>query len=443
MSSIQLRSSNFSLNRTNSISPYETNLNDTMENLKFMARRDVGLFEKLSNDIVGTFWGLRTQLSTSLDIISVYLKGQKLLYIEAKTYAESSLNMLMVPAICISAISSILSASADTNRIIVAVIMGFNSFILAMISYLKLDAKAETFRVTAYKFDKLQTKCEFYGGKVLYAPTDASAETLTHDLYSFIESIEKEIHDIKEVNQFIIPQKIRYLYPKLYSINIFSEIKKLRNIECVYIQELNNIYGELYELDKDNLVNYSAEVHNKKKKGLEDKKRIIIKQIIAHRDRYLEIDEELTEEINDYIENRGCCNSYCQKIKGVGDDENAHKRTIHQIIEETLKTCDDKVIEIDKEYTQKYSEYITKRNKSLRKNMNMDIDDIGTDYNDNMNDLSNINQLELYNNTPDNSQPSTPRSISLNDVSSKDLRIEIEKNNDNTTQNNYNNCKIM
>jgi hypothetical protein len=321
--------------------------------------------------------------------------------------------------------------------------MGFNSFLLAMISYLKLDAKAETFRVTAYKFDKLQTKCEFYGGKVLYAPTDASAETLTHDLYSFIESIEKEIHDIKEVNQFIIPQKIRYLYPKLYSINIFSEIKKLRNIECVYIQELNNIYGELYELDKDNLVNYSAEVHNKKKKGLEDKKRIIIKQIIAHRDRYLEIDEELTEEINDYIENRGCCNSYCQKIKGVGDDENAHKRTIHQIIEETLKTCDDKVIEIDKEYTQKYSEYITKRNKSLRKNMNMDIDDIGTDYNDNMNDLSNINQLELYNNTPDNSQPSTPRSISLNDVSSKDLRIEIEKNNDNTTPNNYNNCKIM
>ena len=201
MSSIQLRSSNFSLNRTNSISPYETNLNDTMENLKFMARRDVGLFEKLSNDIVGTFWGLRTQLSTSLDIISVYLKGQKLLYIEAKTYAESSLNMLMVPAICISAISSILSASADTNRIIVAVIMGFNSFILAMISYLKLDAKAETFRVTAYKFDKLQTKCEFYAGKILYAPSNSDEVVLTNELYNFIQSIEKEIHDIKEEYQ--------------------------------------------------------------------------------------------------------------------------------------------------------------------------------------------------------------------------------------------------
>ncbi len=441
MTSIQLRSSSSTFN--NNSTSDDTNLNNTINQLKSMARRDVGLFEKLSNDLVGTFWGLRTQLSTSLDIISVYLKGQKLLYIEAKTYAESSLNMLMIPAICISAISSILSASADTNRIIVAIIMGFNSFLLAMISYLKLDAKAETFRVTAYKFDKLQTKCEFYAGKILYAPSNTDDVVLTSDLYNFIQSIEKEIHDIKEVNQFIIPQKIRYLYPKLYSINIFSEIKKLRNIECVYIQELNNIYGELYELNKDNLVNYSAEVYNKKKKGLDDKKRIIIKQIIAHRDRYLEIDEDLTEEINDYIENRGCCSSSCCKKINI---DNKHKKDIHEIIEDTLKNCDDKISEIDKEYTEKYSEYITKRNNSLRRNINMDINDIGDidhDYDENNMDISSSNQLELYNNTPENSRPSTPRSLTLNEVSSKDLRIEIQKNNDNTTQNNYNNCKIM
>jgi hypothetical protein len=307
-----------------------------------------------------------------------------------------------------------------------------------MISYLKLDAKAETFRVTAYKFDKLQTKCEFYAGKVLYAPTDASAETLTHDLYSFIEAIEKEIHDIKEVNQFIIPQKIRYLYPKLYSINIFSEIKKLRNIECVYIQELNNIYGELYELDKDNLLNYSAEVHNKKKKGLEDKKRIIIKQIIAHRDRYLEIDEELTEEINDYIENRGCCNSCCKKIKGTNDD-NAHKRNIHQIIADTLKTCDDKVTEIDKEYTKKYSEYITKRNRSLRNNMGELVEYI-PDNNNEQHIIDISNQDELYDYTEE--EDTTSRSLEYNDVSSKDLRIEIEKNNDINVKNNYVGCMI-
>jgi hypothetical protein len=432
MTSIQFRSS--SLQRTKNLSQDDNNLNETIEHMKLMARRDVDLFQKLSNDLISTFWGLRTQLSTSLDIISVYLKGQKLLYIEAKTYAESSLNMLMIPAICISAISSILSASDDTNRIIVAIIMGFNSFLLAMISYLKLDAKAETFRVTAYKFDKLQTKCEFYAGKILYAPSSADEiGTLSKELYDFIETIEKEIHDIKEVNQFIIPQKIRYLYPKLYSINIFSEIKKLRNIECVYIQELNNIYSELYELAKDNLVTYSADVYNKKKNGLEDKKRTIIKQIIAHRDRYLEIDEELTEEINNYIENRGCC----KKEKEI----NTHKKTIHEIIEDTLKDCDTKIIQIDKEYTQKYNEYITKQNKHLHNNID-EIDNGYSDIDDEEDkkvDLS--NHMELYNNTP-----STPRSLSSNndEVSSKDLRIEIQKNNEvEMKNNNYAVCVII
>jgi len=76
----------------------------------------------------------------------------------------------------------------------------------------------------------------------------------------------------------------------------------------------------------------------------------------------------------------------------------------------------------------------------------MDINDIGDidhDYDENNMDISSSNQLELYNNTPENSRPSTPRSLTLNEVSSTDLRIEIQKNNDNTTQNNYNNCKIM
>jgi hypothetical protein len=347
--------------------------------------------------------------------------------------------MLMIPAICISAISSILSASDVTNRIIVAIIMGFNSFLLAMISYLKLDAKAETFRVTAYKFDKLQTKCEFYAGKILYAPASADEiGTLSKELYDFIETIEKEIHDIKEVNQFIIPQKIRYLYPKLYSINIFSEIKKLRNIECVYIQELNNIYSELYELAKDNLVTYSADVYNKKKNGLENKKRTIIKQIIAHRDRYLEIDEELTDEINNYIENRGCC----KKDKEI----NTHKKTIHEIIQETLKDCDTKITKIDEEYTKKYSEYITKQNKRLQKDIE-NHDEYGRQYIDELEDKnSNLsNQDELYDYTPENSRPSTPRSItSDNDISSKDLRIEIEKNNEvEMKNNNYTVCVII
>ena len=41
--------------------------------------------------------------STICDIIGMYLKGQKILYTEAKTLCEQRLNYLMLPTICITA----------------------------------------------------------------------------------------------------------------------------------------------------------------------------------------------------------------------------------------------------------------------------------------------------------------------------------------------------
>ena len=47
--------------------------------------------------------------SIALDILCIYIKGQKTLYTEAKTYCEQQLNFLMLPAIFISSITSVLS----------------------------------------------------------------------------------------------------------------------------------------------------------------------------------------------------------------------------------------------------------------------------------------------------------------------------------------------
>jgi hypothetical protein len=318
--------------------------------ISYMTSNDIDIFKPLSSRITGTFWGVRTQLSTSLDIISVYLKGQKLLYIEAKSYCEWYLNLLMIPAICISAICAILSAATlENGNIIVAGLTGFNSFIISMISYLKLDAKSETFRVTAYKFDKLQTKCEFYAGKILYAPqAENENETvknieLMKELYDFIQSIEKDIHDIKEVNQFIIPETVRYRFPRLYSINIFAEIKKLKNIEIIYTQELSRIYNELSELINSQIITHSPETFYNRRRLLNDKKQAIIKLIISHRDKYLEIDEDLTQEINKYIrykKYRVCSRLFgcCREPPFSSFSHNKENR--FQIMEEICQTLD-------------------------------------------------------------------------------------------------------
>ena len=48
--------------------------------------------------------------SSSLDILASYLKGQKMIYMEAKYYSEQQLNKLMMPAILLSTAATVVAA---------------------------------------------------------------------------------------------------------------------------------------------------------------------------------------------------------------------------------------------------------------------------------------------------------------------------------------------
>ena len=41
------------------------------------------------------------------------------------------------------------------------------SFLLAIVSYLKLDAQSEAHKISAHQYDKLQSICEFKSGDLL------------------------------------------------------------------------------------------------------------------------------------------------------------------------------------------------------------------------------------------------------------------------------------
>lgn len=90
--------------------------------------------------------------SIALDILCIYIKGQKTLYTEAKTYCEQQLNFLMLPAIFISSITSVLSFVFNNQfygAIIISSLSAFNAFLLSLISYLKLDAKSQAHKTSA------------------------------------------------------------------------------------------------------------------------------------------------------------------------------------------------------------------------------------------------------------------------------------------------------
>lgn len=180
--------------------------------------------------------------STALDILAVYLKGQKILYTEAKTHCEQRLHTLMLPAIMISAICTLLALVIQDltfGPTVVSGLSALNSFLLALVSYLKLDAKAEAHKTSAYKFDKLQTYCEIKSGKTLFISDTVKAMT------DIIIEIEEKVKEIKETNQFILPESIRYNYKELYGTNVFSDVKRIQNEETILINQLKGVMNAL------------------------------------------------------------------------------------------------------------------------------------------------------------------------------------------------------
>ena len=194
-----------------------------------------------------------TTTSTSLDILALYLKGQKIIYTESKTYCEKHLNRLMLPAILLAAICAILNfilKDYSYGTIIISSFNAVNSFILSIINYLKLAEKSQNHLMAAQRFQSLESRIELESGRSMFFQNSVSVQKT-------LEEIEKEIKEIQSSNQFIVPEAIRYRYPKIYASNIFSVVKQIKNEEIIVInnlktaaQDLHKYTNELTELDK-------------------------------------------------------------------------------------------------------------------------------------------------------------------------------------------------
>ena len=273
-------------------------------------------------------------MSTSMDILAVYIKAQKILYTEAKVYCEQQLNMLMLPAIFISALCTLLSLALQgiyAGPYIISGLTAVNSFILALISYLKLDAKAEAHKTSAYHYTRLLTICEFQSGKIMFFKRDDNKEyyeNLYNEIFNLVKEIEKRIEEIQDTNKFMLPQYIRYNFRTLNEQNLFSTVKNLQLRELEYLNDLKISIRKLDEkrrlfLDPaksyDMCVAETPDTDPKKiilNSAIEDKEEKM-KRIIHHRHRYLVLGEAFDNEINEYIQkakgHRYCCN--CNWLK--------------------------------------------------------------------------------------------------------------------------------
>jgi ankyrin repeat protein len=147
-------------------------------------------------------------IGRGLLVMANFLDFQKRQYTESKELRERTLNRLILPAIFFASLATVLSLALDGYEhgpVIVAVIAGANGFLLTVVQHLKLDAQAEAHRMTAHHFDRLTTMSEFYSQQLNLFPSDKTAA----EAERFLSDLERDVKDIKQANQFVLPREIR------------------------------------------------------------------------------------------------------------------------------------------------------------------------------------------------------------------------------------------
>lgn len=291
--------------------------------------------------------------TNELDILTTFLKGQKNVYIQSKNITQLKYNCIMIPTLLISCSITLFTPFIGCDEIHNIFIAGLNAIIALLISinkFLKLESAVQVFFTIANQFDKLETILELTNGKLLIIDNEKEKKSL---VLKRINEIEEKIFELKDTNEFFIPEEVKSLFPIICHINIFSFIKKMQTHKIELIKNLQNIKNEInYIMHKwkkqakmNNKLNDFENLEYDKEKNrlayLHKLKDRIKHDIYEYRNSYSQMDNIFTKEIKQ-AENKMnklgiffiCFWNYVKK------DDNYNCSDANSFIEKYVHQCD-------------------------------------------------------------------------------------------------------
>lgn len=201
------------------------------------------------------------ELVNEIDILSVYVKFQKRIFIDAKNMMDLRLYSLGVPSICISIAASALTpfTSKTAHSIITTYLNAVLTVLIILIIGLRLEASSTKYELIASKYSKLQDDMDDFYSKIAFIGSRHEKEKM---IFIQMKKTDHKIAEIKDESSIILlPHYLRYLYPKISSINIFSSIHSVELHRKNLIKLLKGVINEMRYIN----AKWDAEDENKKK----------------------------------------------------------------------------------------------------------------------------------------------------------------------------------